>query len=371
MSTRVNHAILHVFDFNSCVNVFSEEELDLSQRQTKNYVATHARRALGNIDNKHGEFVSTSLFAEEMRAYKRGLKSFTELSIQIAEFMAEELSHQDKPVSTDLLVVDFEEDADVASVQAAVAAEVAREGDADADDVEKDAIDEAFSAAAKRYFALLLLESKQAYMHEVGHSDGGAPRGEIARHYAILPNPSQKVASYAVIDMETLSVLFCDKPRSIAGEERMLIPEGLLQCSVEASSKEVIETVARIVGEVADEFGANAAVALSKAKAYVSEKADEEEFLAPWEVGAEVFEDEPLQRRFEEAVAEENLPDRVPVEKKVAQRVAKNHKIRTDTGIEITFPSEFAHNSDFIEFVSTPNGLIQIELKNIGSIENR
>ena len=75
-------------------------------------------------------------------------------------------------------------------------------------------------------------------------------------------------------------------------------------------------------------------MALSKAKAYVSEKADEEEFLAPWEVGAEVFEDEPLQRRFEEAVAEENLPDRVPVEKKVAQRVAKNHKIRTDTGIE-------------------------------------
>ena len=55
----------------------------------------------------------------------------------------------------------------------------------------------------------------------------------------------------------------------------------------------------------------------------------------------------------------------------MAQRVAKNHKIRTDTGIEITFPSEFAHNSDFIEFVSTPNGLIQIELKNIGSIENR
>ena len=286
MSTRVNHAILHVFDFNSCVNVFSEEELDLSQRQTKNYVATHARRALGNIDNKHGEFAPTSLFAEELRAHKRGLKSFTELSIQIAEFMAGELSHQDKPVSTDLLVVDFEEDADVARVQAAVAAEAAREGDVDADDVEKGALEEAFSAAAKRYFALLLLESKQAYMHEVGHGDGGAPRGEIARHYAILPNPSQKVASYAIIDMETLSVLFCDKPRSIAGEERMLIPEGLLQCSVEASSKEVIETVARIVEEVADEFGANAAVALSKAKAYVSEKADEEEFLAPWEVGA-------------------------------------------------------------------------------------
>ena len=29
------------------------------------------------------------------------------------------------------------------------------------------------------------------------------------------------------------------------------------------------------------------------------------------------------------------------------------------------------NNSDFIEFASTPNGLISIELKNIGHIENR
>ena len=35
---RVNHAILHVCDFESCVNVFSEEELDLSDRKVKSYV---------------------------------------------------------------------------------------------------------------------------------------------------------------------------------------------------------------------------------------------------------------------------------------------------------------------------------------------
>ena len=171
--------------------------------------------------------------------------------------------------------------------------------------------------------------------------------------------------------MRSMSVVFCDKPRSISGEERLIIPDGLLQCSSEASSKEVIDTVTRIVEEVADEYGANSAVALSKAKARVSEAADEEEYLAPWDMAADVFEDEPLQKRFEEAVAEERLPERIPVEKKVAQRVAKNHKIRTDTGIEITFPSEYSNSSEFIEFVNAPNGLIRIELKNIGSIENR
>ena len=74
---------------------------------------------------------------------------------------------------------------------------------------------------------------------------------------------------------------------------------------------------------------------------------------------------------FEQALADEALPERVVVEKNVAKRVAKSHKIRTDTGIDITFPAEYGENPDFIEFVSGPNGLINIELKNIGHIENR
>ena len=166
-------------------------------------------------------------------------------------------------------------------------------------------------------------------------------------------------------------MLFCDKEREISGEKRLLLPEGLLQCSSEASSKEIVDTVTRIVEEVAQEFGANTAVAASKAKAYVNENADDSAYLAPWDMAEEVFDDEPMQKRFEEAVAAENLPDKVPMEKKAAQRLARNHKIRTDTGIEITFPTEYSHNPDFIEFVSMPNGMISIELKNIGNIENR
>ena len=69
---------------------------------------------------------------------------------------------------------------------------------------------------------------------------------------------------------------------------------------------------------------------------------------------------------------EEKVPERVPVERKQVERAAvRNHKIRTDTGIEISFPAEMGSNSEYIEFVNEPNGLISIELKNIGSIENR
>jgi hypothetical protein len=78
-----------------------------------------------------------------------------------------------------------------------------------------------------------------------------------------------------------------------------------------------------------------------------------------------------LQERFDRAVDAGAIPERVVVEKAVAKRVTKNHKIRTDTGIELTFPAEYGENPDFIEFFSTPDGRIEIALKNIGAIENR
>ena len=264
---KINHAILHVFDFVSCVNVYAQEELDLSSKNAKRYVTSHAKKALGNIDSKRGEFAENSMFAEELRCYFRGQREFVDLSVQVAEFIAGELGRMEKTESADLLVVDFEDDPD----------NTVRE-------MTDDEAEAAYRGEGKRYFAFMLLEAKQAYMHEVGYGESGAQRVDIARHHAILPNPSQKVASFAVIESKTLSVSFCDKERAIAGENRWLIPDGLLQCSMEASSKEVFDTVTRIVEEVAEEYGANAAVAVSKAKAYVAENADESDELAPWDL---------------------------------------------------------------------------------------
>lgn len=351
---NINHAVLHVFDPVSCVNVYSQVELDLFDKLSKRYTEGHVRKTLGNIDACRGSFAEESAFAEELRAYFRGERGFLDLSVQIAEFLMGELGHADKADPTDILVVDFEDDPD-ASVRAM-------------DEAEERA---AFEGRGRRYFALMLLDIRQAYLHEVGTSEEGATRVSVARHRSILPNPSQKVSSFALVDARTLTVSFCDKPRTIAGEERWLIPDGLLQCTREASGREVLGTVARIAEEVAEEYGANAAVAVSRAKASASQAVEESEELAPWDLAEDVFEDEPLRKRFEEALAEEGVAERVPVERAVAKRVARMHRIRTDTGIDVSFPAEYGENPDFIEFTSEPDGHISISLKNIGRIENR
>lgn len=333
---KINHAVLHVLDFDSGVNVFSQRELEIETRAVRTFVTKHLARARASVDNRRGTFAENSSFAEALKRFFFGDESFMDLSLDVAEYLAGELARADKLESCDVLVADFDDDDEV------------------------------------RYFAVLLLQSRQAFMHEVENGTGGASCG-IARHYAILPNPSQKLSSYALVRASSMEVLYQDKKRSIAGEERLVIPEGLLMCSEGVSSKEVIDTVSRIIEEVAEEHGALSSVALAQAKAAIVERVEEDEDLPPWDVVDEAFEDEPVLRdSIKQALAEEQVPEHVVVEREQVRRAAvKNQKIRTDTGIEISFPAEMARNPEYIEFVNEPNGLISIELKNIGAIENR
>lgn len=333
---KIDHAILHILDFDSAVNVLSQRELDLDTRAVKSFVGTHLRRARTNGDNRRGTFAESSGFSAELKAYLFGDRDFVDFSQQIAQFFADEFAKMEKAETTDVLVADFADDDDV------------------------------------RWFAILLLASKQAYMHEVAR-EAGEVRNDIKRHYAILPNPSQKVASFALVRASTMEVFFQDKKRKIADVDTFIIPDGLLQCTTGASGKEVIDTVTRVVEQVAEDHGANAAVAVAKAKAAVAEKVEDDEELPPWDVVDEAFDDEPVIRdAVKSALKEEQLPERVPVERAQVEKAAvRNHKIRTDTGITISFPAEMGSNPDYIEFVNEPNGLISIELKNIGAIENR
>lgn len=349
---RVAQAILHVFDFDSGSTFFSERPLDLSVRQTKSYVQRHLRKISANAESRHGEFAPDSAFAAELGRYLAGEREFVEFSTEIAQWFWEELRRAEDLEQCDLLVADFT-DTDEGAVGAA------------STDAELDA---AFDGpAGRRFFAIVLLPRKLAFVHEVG-----ADANDICRLDATLPNPSQKVASYVLVDAETGAIDFHDKERSVGGASTMVIPERFLQCTSEASSHEVIDEVSVIVRDVAEEFGLTPAVEVSRAKAVVARVADVDESFAPADVGRAVFEDRPdVQRRFEERVREAELPEEAPVRRGVANRLTKSHRIRTDTGVEITFPSELADRPGYLDFETGPDGRISITIGNVAKIENR
>ena len=373
----INHAILHVFDFESCNTSFSDRELDLGDRPTKSYVQRNLRKVNASPESRHGTFEDGSPFAEQLARYFDEGCGFVDISVAVGDYLYEQMRTGTDIDQYDLLVADYEDDPEKAPIaKVDVADNYDGFGDAadfaDAVDAAMAAaLDAAYQAKGERKFALILLPRKAAFAHDL-RSDGGMPSNCIVKHDAVLPNPTQRVDSYAVVSASNMSIDYCDKPRVIAGAETMLLPEGLLRCTTTASCKEVVQAVAKIVGDVAEEYGKNVATAVSKAKAVMSRRVGEAEELSPEELGKEVFgNDRSLVERYEQETRRAQLPDRLPVKRSVATRMAKNHRIRTDTGIEISFPSEYCENTDYISFIREEDGSISIELHNIGHIENK
>ncbi len=365
---RISHAILHAFDFESGSYSFSQRELDVSERAIKSYVQRHMRKISSSVENKHGQFSEGSGFADALHGYVGGQIDFVEISQQVAQYLWEELRRCDDLEECDLLVCDFTDTKDMKvraeeagnGAVAEAMVEAANEGE------------DGFEDLSQEFFAAVLLPRRQAFVHELGSDAVGAPSNGILRHDSTLPNPTQKVDSYVVVDLSDFSIDFHDKVRTVGSQERMVIPDGLLQCSVQASSKEVVEAVEKIVADVAEEYGANVTEAVAQAKAVVRSSADREESFTPEEVGRQVFEDRPqMKERFEEVSRQQDLPEEVPVKRGVANRLAKNHKIKTDTGIEITCPSQYAADDNYIEFTTDADGYVSIVIKNVGKIENK
>ncbi len=349
---KVERAILHVFDFDSGSTYLSERPLDLTVRATRSYVQRHLRKISSNAESRHGAFAPDSGFAAELQRYFAGEREFVEFSVEIAQWFWEELRRAEDLEQCDLLVADFT-DTDAADAAG-----------------EKDGATEGPSfdgPAGRRFFSVILLPRRQAFVHEVV---GDA--NDIARVDATLPNPSQKVASYVLVDAETGAIDFHDKERAVGSERVSIIPERFLQCTSEASSHEVIDEVNVIVRDVAEEFGLEPAVEVGRVKAAVARSADVEESFSPTEVGRTVFAERPdVAERFEERVREAKLPEEAPVRRGVANRLTKSHKIRTDTGVEITFPSELAERPGYLDFSTDAEGRITITVGNVAKIENR
>ena len=280
--------------------------------------------------------------------------------------MWEELRRCDDLEQCDLLMADFTDTGDMgrradgASKEQGATTVATAAPSRDAEDL------------SERFLAAALLPRRQAFVHELGLDDAGVASNDILRQDSTLPSPTQRIDSYLLVNLKTGSVDFHDKERRQAGSALQLISDRLLGCSAQASTREVVQAIGRIVEEVADGYGMSSAQAVAQAKRVVTSSAERDAPLLPSEVGRQVFTERPeLAERYEQAVRDEQLPEEIPVRRSAANRLAKSHRIRTDTGIEISFPSEYAADDTYIEFMTDAQGRVSILIKNVGSIENR
>ena len=330
----IQHGILHIFDFKSGACVYADQEVNFREEKTFDFLQRHLESSFKSPDQKQGQFKEESRFYSILLRYKKEEMDFVAFSREVGELVHGQLNRLPLEEVLDLLVVDFKEN------------EV-------------------------RHCGIFLLKSRPAYTHHVNTEAGGITN-EIILHHAILPSISQKIESFGIVNMQSLEVGFVDKEREMEGRTLLLLPEYILQCSAKVSSKEAVALVKKVSTKIAEEHGKNPALVVAKAKKYISENAEFSTTISPVELAAEVFGDsQEMQEEFKRGIGDGGFSSEVTIDRNYALRTGKSHKIKTDTGIELSFPAEYFENPEFIEFINNPNGTISISLKNIGKIVNR
>lgn len=331
---QINKAVLQIFDFTSSLAVYSENELPVGEEHIQNYLQAHVEKAFRDPSLRTGAIVAGSQLGQQLTAYREGRLSLVELAKELGGKLFEFMKQATEPVVCD-----------------AVFCEAAGNG---------------------TYLCLLLCQAHDAYTHQLFSEEDGSLTTELVEHRAVLPGPTQKVRSFFAVSLEDFAVRLFEPKGEYDGEICYILAEKVLSIIAEQSSRETVRKVRQVVEQVARDHESDGVEAMAKTKEFIAKNAEVSDLLDPAEVVKSAFQGNPVQQEAaRKELAEADMLRDMPVNREFAAKVGKSHKIRTDTGIELSFPVEYMKNQDFIEIVTNPDGTLRIELKNIGKIMNK
>lgn len=331
---KINKAILHILDFKSNITIMSETEIDLTKLNILEFIEKHVAKITNDSSARTGIFNISSSMKDYLDKYINNNIDFIETSTIIANTIAEKLMECETKKSSDILISDFTLD-------------------------------------NNQFIGILLYENQIAYTHHVSNS-AGKIKNEIINHYSILPNPTQKISAYAFINLTNFEIKVLEKKIFINGKDVNILEDTLLECKTIISEKSTINILKKAAERIAKNNDVDGLEIVVKAKNYIGQNAESNNFIEPSEMSKEIFYNSlKMQNEFLNEVEKNGVEKRVNVNQKYASKISKLHKIKTDTGIEISIPSTYLQNNDFVEFTNNIDGTISIQLKNISNITNR
>lgn len=327
----ISQAVLQILDYTSGNEVYSEQTMNLEDAVNGSYVKKYIKKITEDIGLRKGILEKESSFRELLEAYKKTDADFRICSENLGKYISDCLKDvTDQPY--DLLMVDYRYD-----------------------DVP--------------YLAVLFIPNEKAYTH-ITESENGRIVNHVMMGSGFLPSPNKKLHTFFTVNLLNEEVQYVDEENW--KDDIHLLQDRILMCSSQKSVKEVLQDTNDIVNEIAEKCDENPALLLSRYKNYVQNASEESDTISKEDLAVNVFnESEEMQDTFLSASLEHELPEEMNISARPAIRRMKNQRIRTDSGIEISFPTEYSGNPDVIEFINNPDGTISIEIKHIEKIINR
>lgn len=330
---KIKRAVLHVLDNQSNMFIPSQGELEITDELSE-YISKHIQKTIDDANIKKARFIDEdNSILNQCKSIDENnflLKS-TELAYDLFELM---VKHIDIP-SADVICSLFEQDSIL-------------------------------------YLGMLKLNYKTGYTHWVNNSDAGNVN-TIIRHKTLLPLDGQKVDECLFIQLGDFSIKLLEKQYEIDGQKDFYLSSLYLRCTTELSTNaklKILDKVAKNINKKYYEEDFQKAIEVKKA---VAECLEENEAIRVEKIAQKVYEKNPEVRNeyVREMVSAGLTEKEITVPEKFVERKLSFQKIKTDTGIEINFPLEYAGRKDRIEFINNSDGTIAIVIKNVGRITNR
>ena len=328
---EIQSAILHVLDGRRHQILLSERTLDLEDENIEKYVSKYVTRCRNDMRARKASFIEGSAFESKLNDYFSNHQNLPDFSADVLKDLISYVENEEAR-SFESLFIDFRDD-----------------------DVP--------------YLAIVFLEEVETMTYLSDIADGRI-FNTISFNHSSLPAFSKPLTAFALINLLNHDIKMVDEGKW--KDDARIISDRFLESEEGISHKEVIAAVKEITAEVAEEFDENPAVLLGRVKNHIQESVNEQMAFSPKKLVDEVFEDEPeMAEVFLKKAEQKTLPKEVELPKRTASAALKKQKIKTDTGVEITFPSEFADDPSVIQFVRKDDGTITIEIRNVRSFETK
>lgn len=320
-------AIMHTMDAQEQLYHLSNEEL-LLDLSISEYIMKHIEKVIQLNNAQKGTFKLTSKLYEEIKKYQS--EDFITLSRNIANTWFSTYMEALRFVNMNLLFVEFRKE-----------------------DIP--------------YLAVLQCKNKNGYIRNITR-EGTYIKNEIITYSSLLPSMSQSIEEFFLINLQDYSILLKENKSYMTSDEELLISDIILYCDIEMSMKDSIKTIHEIVTKVSNELDENPLDNILKVKRLVKSCVDTDQQLDVKDICPVVFPNHnEFKEKFDEHILEAKIPDNISLQAKTPTGIRK-HKIRTDVGVEITIPVEYADSKETINIIDNSDGSVTIELKHIGKI---
>jgi hypothetical protein len=331
MGILIKNAVLHILDANLGMPVLSRRELELTEAVylflektiVKLFEDDNARAAeCGNVSAR---------IPEICREFTRGLDLITGSS-EIANLLFAIMQSQPEIPPADLVCTLFNRD-------------------------------------DTPYFGMFKLNYRTGFIHMVA-GDADTCVNSLIQQKTVLPSETQKLEEAVAVNLIDLTLTLIEKEYRIDGSRDYYLSKTLFECSGRLSNNQKAKVIAKVTQKVSQKYYDDPFEPMARMRKAVVESCDAPEGIDMDRVVREAFRDDPLAgREYLEEIRRAGIEEQaVHLPEKVVARKFGSQKIRTDTGVEINFPSDYFNDREKVEFINNQDGTISIIIKNVNKI---